>query len=180
MVYGRIFCESERRPVLQGCPFGHGSKKGAHPPKMRCSSFPIVASNFLTAARQRQAYYPVNRRACQAHDLLSRMRLAWANMSKETLASDLIPKTQRKEIMMLRVRPRSIQSGPALRGQMSVAECRSGHTYWSKFWVKGQAWLAGQTAPVKRPVRSPTDYVPSGVQSHLKGRNARMMGSVVL
>src|SRR5580700_6077269 len=54
MVYGRIFCESENRPVLQGYPFGHGSRKGARPMKMRCSSFRIVASNLLTAARQRE------------------------------------------------------------------------------------------------------------------------------
>jgi hypothetical protein len=47
--------------VLHGCPFGHGSKKGANPPQMRCSSFPIVASKCLTAARQRQAYYPGKR-----------------------------------------------------------------------------------------------------------------------
>src|SRR5580704_5252040 len=94
MVYGRIFCEWQRRPLLRGCPFGHGTKKGACPPKMRCSSFRIVASNFLTTAR-RQAYYPVNRRACPAPDLLSRMRLAEANMSEEN--SDLRPSSGNSE-----------------------------------------------------------------------------------
>ena len=51
----------------------------------------------------------------------------------------------------------------------------------------GQVWLAEQAAPVKQPVavsvlglRSHTDYVPSCVQYRPKGRNARMIGSVVL
>jgi hypothetical protein len=138
MVYGRIFCEGQRRPLLRGCPFGHGSKKGAQPPKMRCSSFRIVASNFLTAGRQRQAYYPVNRRACQAHDLLSRMRLAEGNMSEET--SDLRPNSgnSEKEIMTQRVRPRSIQSGPALGDKCRWPNVDRAIRIGSKSWVKAQ------------------------------------------
>src|SRR5580700_2613454 len=43
-------CELQRRPVRHACLFGHGSKNGANPPRVRCSRLPMVACNFLTLA----------------------------------------------------------------------------------------------------------------------------------
>ena len=109
-----------------GVPVRARLKERGTSPKMRCSSFRIVASNFVTAARRRQAYYPVNRRAGQAHDLLSRMRLAERNMSEEN--SDLRPNSGNSEKRNNDATGEATLDpvGTGAGGQMSVAECRSG------------------------------------------------------